>query len=171
MMEFKIVVSPDKTQQGNYQHFGQTLVFGQQEGDMILDDGALGPAQLKVSWQNGGFVVENLHPQVEVRLNGHPITGPSPLRERENITMGRTTIHFSRLDLQPLQPPAPYQHPQAESRFAPGTKESIILEVLEAQEKMESGGPTAPPPLPGAAPTPPPPPGMPPLPPGIPRKP
>jgi hypothetical protein len=161
MIEFKILMSPDKSQQGNYQHFGESLTFGRSEGDMLLDDASLGPAQLKVSWNGSGFEMENLHPKVEVRVNGKPLKDKVPVKERENIVLGRTTLSFSRLDLAPAQPPPPYEHPRASLRFAPDTADSAILYALELQEKAEPGTGTgiakpAPPPLPK---------GMPPLPP------
>ena len=159
MIEFKIVGTPDKSQQSTYQHLGLTLLMGNGEGDMVIDDPGLGTLQLKVFYQGNAFYVENLNPAVEVRLNGKPIAGPQPVKERDNLNMGRTVINFVRLDTQPLTPPPEFEHPMAASKFTPGSKEKAILDSLAALEKAATpasppppppkGPPGMPPPLPG----------------------
>lgn len=165
MIEFKIIATPDKSQQSTYQHLGRELSFGLTEGDMLIDDPSLAPLQAKISLQGNGYVLENLEPSVEIRLNGKPISGPTPLKDKDNLNMGRTTINFSRVDLTDFAVPAPYEHPQNINRLTPGSKEKAILEALEALEKSSGSGPGA------GAPKPPTPPGVkPPLPPGAPKK-
>ena len=92
-----------------------------------------------------------MNTSVEIRLNGKALLGPSPLKEKDNITVARTTINFSRLDLAPLPAPEPYEHPNIRERFTPGSKEKAISDVLLHLETTtpESGMPT--PPLPGAS--------------------
>ncbi len=162
MIEFKIIVAPDKSQQSTYQHLGNQLTFGQTEGDMLIDDPALAPLQIRVFAQGQGFFLENLDEDIEIRLNGRPFENPAPLKERDSISMGRTTVSFSRLDLNPPTPPEPFQHPQAASRFVEGSREKAILDALEHLEKSSSAGMPKPPPLPGA--------GGPPKPPPLPKK-
>ena len=152
MIEFKIITCPDRSQQATYHHLGRELTFGKQEGDMLVDDPAFGPVQLKVVVENEKAAsIENLHEETEVRLNGKPITGTTPLKERDNVTIARTTINFSRLDLAPLPAPEPYEHPNAKERFTPGSKETILLEVLEYLEKQVASA--APPPRSSRLPT------------------
>jgi hypothetical protein len=172
MIEFKILACPDKSQQSTYRHPGSSLTFGSGEADMLIDDPAIAASQVRIFFQGGGFFLENLEPEVEVRLNGKTLDGPSPLKERDHITLGRTTVNFVALDPQPLRAPPPYEHPHTATRVVEGSKEKAILDVLGhlAQPAAPAAMPKPPlpggpkPPLPGAKP-PPPPSGMPPLPP------
>jgi hypothetical protein len=150
MIEYKIISSPDKSQQATYQHLGKDLTFGKTDGDMLIDDPAFGDLQLKVSVQDAkNATIESLNSGVEVRLNGKAIVGATPLKEKDNVTVARTTINFSRLDLAPLPAPERYVHPQAKERFSPGSKEATMLEVLTHLEKT-AAGPAGSPPIPGA---------------------
>ncbi len=155
MIEFKIITCPDKSQQANYQHVGSELTIGKTEGDMIVDDPAMAPLQLRVKIEgNKAATLENLNPSVELRLNGKPVTGVVPIKEKDNLTVSRTTINFSRLDTAPLLPPEPHQHPNARERFSPGSKEQAILDALKYLEDHTSapGAPSSRPPLPPGAP-------------------
>jgi hypothetical protein len=168
MIEFKIISCPDKSQQATYQHLGAELTIGKAEGDMVVDDPAMGALQLRVKIEGEkNATLENLNPTVEVRLNGKPVTAVVPIKEKDNLTVSRTTINFSRLDTTPLLPPEPFQHPNARERFSPGSKEQAILDALKYLED-HSGNPPLPP---GAGAKPPPIPGggavKPPLPPGM----
>jgi len=171
MIEFKIISTVDKSQQSTYIHLGQELVFGREEGDMIVDDPAFGPVQARIAFQNGGFTVTNLHPELELRLNGKPVEGSMPIKEKDNLNMGRTVVNFTRIDTLPLTPPPPYEHPQAQTKFAPDTKESALLKALEILESQCQS--STPPPPPGASASPPviPPPAIPPPIPGAARPP
>jgi hypothetical protein len=159
MIEFKIIATTDKSQQSTYQHLGRVLILGQTEGDMIIDDPSLQPAQVKIYHQDGGFLLENLAPEVEVRLNGKAISEPTPVKERDNLNMGRTTISFSRVDTADFTYPPPYEHPQSKNRLVPGSKELAILEALEVLSKKAGNAPPTSTPPPGIKP---------PLPPGAP---
>lgn len=159
MIEFRILTSPDKSQQSTYRHPGKELTIGGSEADMVIDDPALSAAQLRIFWHGNGFFLENLDPQVEVRLNGKPLGDASPVKERDNINVGRTTVNILTLNTSPLQPPPAFDHPQAAARFAQGSKEKALLDALDILGKAEGGAGTPKPP--------PAPPGMPP----IPRKP
>lgn len=158
MIEFKIISTPEKSQQSTYQHGGLEMVFGQTEGDMLIDDPALSARQARIYWAGSNYMIENLDESVDIRINGKSVTEPAPIKERDNLSMGKTTVNFVKLNRSGLTPPEPYEHPQAASRFAPGNKEAAILEALEILEKQEGGGGMPkPPPLPGGK--------MPPLPP------
>lgn len=150
MIEFKIITCPDKSQQATYQHLGQELTFGKAEGDMVIDDPAMSPLQLRVKVEGGGATLENLNLGVEVRLNGKAISGVVPLKEKDNLTVSRTTINFTRLDNAGLAIPEPFQHPNAKERFSPGSKEQVMLDVLAHLEKNTPAA-GAPPPGPGGA--------------------
>lgn len=131
--------------------------MGQTEGDMRIDDPQLAPLQLHVFADGNSYLIQNLAPEVELRLNGKAINASAPLKERDSIVVGKATITFTRLDSSDHQaPPARYEHPNAAARFAPGTKERAIQEALE----ILAAGPV------GSAPKPPTPPSVkPPLPP------
>lgn len=159
MIEFKVIATHDKSQQSTYQHSGTELRIGSAEGDLILDDPKLGAMQIRIYREGAGFWLENLDESIEVRLNGKPIAGPSPIKDRDSLTMGRTTISFSRIDSAPLTPPPPYENPHAGQRFAEGNKEKAILDALSQLEAQAGGAP--PPPRSAQAPKP----SMPPLPP------
>jgi hypothetical protein len=151
VIEFKIITCPDKSQQATYQHVGRELTLGRLEGDMLVDDPAFGPLQLKITVENDKTtIIENMNTATEVRLNGKPISGPMPLKEKDNVTIARTTINFARLDLAALPAPEPYVHPNAKERFSNGSKEKTVLEVLDYLEKAASTA-APPPPLPGGA--------------------
>lgn len=185
MIEFKIISSPDRSQQATYQHMGRELSFGKTEGDMLVDDPGFGELQLKVIVDGDkSATIENLHFGVEVRLNGKAISGTVPLKEKDNVTVARTTINFSRLDLASQPIPDPFEHPNARERFTPGSKEQAMLDVLTYLEgRAPAPASAAPPPPPGASPMPPKPPlphgggvkpplppGSPPMPPPLPTK-
>lgn len=150
MIEFKVIATPDKSQQASYRHEGHELTIGSAEGDMIIDDPNMSPLQLHIRGGASGYSIENVAPDVEVRLNGKPISGAVPLKERDNLTIGRTTINFSRLDMAALSPPEPFEIASVGTRLAPGTKEHAILAVLdilaaEAGAAAPAGGPPKPP--------------------------
>jgi len=163
MIEFKVISCPDKSQQATYQHLGESLTIGREKGDMIIDDPALGPEQLRVELQGEMATLENLDPEVELRLNGKPVSGVVAICERDNLTAGRTTINFSKINGDPLSPPEPYEHPHAQERFRLGTKEKAVLEALLYLEGVAPVESAAPPPAPTGGPPPLP---KPPLPPG-----
>ena len=157
MIEFKILSTVDKTQIGNYQHTGSELSIGQTEGDMLVDDPQLSPLQLKISFPDGQVAqLENLGSSVEVRVNGKAIGESAPLKEKDTVVVGRTTIQFSQLNTRPATIPPTFEHPQATNRFTPGSKEQAVLDSLSTLEKMAGGGSA-----PSAMPSPPRPPGMP----------
>ncbi len=159
MIEFKIISSPDRSQLATYQHMGSEITFGKSEGDMLIDDPSFGDLQLRVRLDGEkSATLENLNESVEIRLNGKPVKGVVPMKEKDNLTVARTTINFSRLDSLPLSPPERYEHPSAKERFAPGTKEHAIQEALAFLEQGSASssppplsmGTAGPPPLPGA---------------------
>ncbi len=173
MIEFKIVSCPDKSQQASYLHLGLELTIGKTDGDMLVDDPGFGPAQLKIKIESGQTAsLENLNKAVEMRLNGKPISGTVPLKEKDNLTVSRTTFTFTRLDNGAQLAPEPYVNPLCKDRFSEGSKEKALMDVLAFLEKQASGatagapapeaGSPKPPPLPGTAPAKPP---LPPLPP------
>lgn len=155
MIEFKIITSPDKSQQAIYQHLGTELILGRDEGDMIIDDPALGPKQLRIKVKSDSATIENLNPSVEVRLNGKAISGESPLKEKDNLTMARTTINFSRIDTAPLVPPEPFENSLSKNRVVEGSKEKAILDVLGQLESQAKDIAIPAPPIPGGKPPPP----------------
>jgi pSer/pThr/pTyr-binding forkhead associated (FHA) protein len=173
MIEFKILSTPDKSQQAIYQHFGKEMTMGSEEADLVIDDPQISSCQIKLKWNGSSFLIENLDPSVEVRLNGKPIMDPAPLAEKDSIAMAKTQITFSRLDLSTPQAPPAYEHSMAATRFEAGSKEMAVLTVLEALAQQCSDGPasspSAPPPIPKAS-APPPLPGSKPPAPPLPKK-
>lgn len=171
MIEFKILATVDKGQQASYSHHESEISFGSAEADMVIDDPAIGETQFRVFQEGGQFFVENLNEELELRLNGKPISGKAPLKAKDSVVAGKTTIQFSRLDLGPPQPPERYEHPMAAQRFSKDSKEKAVLDVLEFLAG-QSGSPAGPPPLPGEAPRPPLPGGAPksPMPPPLPKR-
>lgn len=152
MMEFKIITTPDRSQQASYSHPGRELRLGRSEGDMLIDDPQIAPLQLRVFHDGSAYVVEPLGPG-DVKVNGRPVQGATPIKERDNLILGRTTINFSRLDLSPPLPPPAFEHPSAKTRFAPGTKEKALLDGLEYLSAPQ--GPAPAPASPKAPPAPP----------------
>jgi hypothetical protein len=88
---------------------------------------------------------------VEVRLNGKAVSGVSPLKEKDNVTVARTTINFSRLDNGQLNPPDPYELPNFKERFIVGSKEWSVLEALKYLETAQTTSSPAKPPPPRSA--------------------
>lgn len=176
MIEFKILSSPDRSQIASYQHLGAELTLGKSEGDMLVDDPQISALQIRVRLMGGQAVLQNADPAVEIRLNGRPVDGEIPIKEKDNISMGKTSIQFTRLDLEPPSPPPPVEYRNAAGRFTPESKEQAMLDALQFLERQSedqriaSSAPPPPmrgqPPLPPGAPRvkPPLPPGMPPLP-------
>lgn len=151
MIEFKIITCPDKSQQASYQHVGTELTIGKSDADMVVDDPAIGAVQLRIKLEaDKTATLENLNPTVEVRLNGKPISTVVPIKEKDNLTVARTTINFSKLDSTPMIAPEPFQNPNAKERFTPGSKEQALLDALKYLEDNAPGGGGMPP-VPGAS--------------------
>ncbi|MGZ3712744.1 MAG: FHA domain-containing protein, partial [Bdellovibrionota bacterium] len=140
MIEFKIISTADRSQLSTYQHFGAELTLGRTEGDMLIDDPQLGPLQLRIRVSAGQSTLENTDESVETRLNGRPIEGIVPLKEKDNVTVGKTSIQFLRLDLEPATVPEPIEYRNAAQRFAEGTKEKALLDGLEYLERSSVPG-------------------------------
>jgi len=154
MIDFKIITTPERSQQASYSHAGRELKLGRLQGDMLLDDPTLAPLQVRIFHDGTSFAVENLGTG-DVKLNGRSVQGPTPLKVRDNLALGRTTINFIRLDLNPLEPPAPFESPAARFRFAEGSREKAVLDGLEALSRQVSPAPAATPPAPKKPPLPP----------------
>jgi hypothetical protein len=105
-------------------------VIGSLIGDMIIDDPNIGEQQLKVRIEGTKAILENIYPKVEIRLNGKVVSGSAEIHVRDNLNVGKTSISFSRLDDKPAAPAEPFEHPNAATRFAPGTSEKAILSAL-----------------------------------------
>lgn len=154
MIEFKIITTPDRSQLASYSHAGRELKLGRSEGDMLIDDPTLAPLQVRIAHAGQGYIVESLGPG-DVKLNGRSIQGPTPIKERDNLVIGRTTINFIRLDLSAPPIPPPHEHPSARHRFAEGTREKAVLDALSALGREAAGpGGAPPPPKPPLPPTP-----------------
>ncbi|RYZ97324.1 MAG: FHA domain-containing protein, partial [Proteobacteria bacterium] len=97
MIEFKIIASPDRTQQAAYTHAGREISFGRSDGDMFIDDPLIAPLQARLFYDGANFLVENLG-DGEIKLNGKPVAKPTPIKEKDNLVLGRTTINITRLD-------------------------------------------------------------------------
>ncbi|MGE3262583.1 MAG: FHA domain-containing protein [Bacteriovoracia bacterium] len=152
MIEFKIISTVDRSQIGNYQHLGAELTIGSADGEMLIDDPQIAALQLRVRVAGGQPTLENLEPGVEARLNGRPFEGTVPLKEKDNVSVGKTSIQILRLDLSTIAAPEPIDHRNALTRFASDTKEKAILDGLEYLERQagESQSGTPSPPVPGA---------------------
>ncbi len=166
MIEFKIIQTPDKGQIAAYTHPHNELVVGSASGDMIIDDPNLGEQQIQVRPEGAGFVIENLNPDVEVRVSGRTVVDPAPIKSNDTVNMGKTTIHFLHLSQEAASPPSPFQNPQFEARVVEGSKEKAILDALDFLKGGATGatGATKPPMPPRAGG------GKPPLPPPLPGK-
>lgn len=154
MIEFKVISTPDRSQLASYRHVGEELTIGNDEAEMVLDDPQLGSVQARLYFEGAKCYIENLMPEVEVRINGKAIDGASPLKVKDNITMGRTTLNFTALDTKPIPPPESFVHPQASTRFAEDTAEKAILDALDF---LADPSGSTPPSAPGNKPPPPPP--------------
>ncbi len=160
MIEFKVVATADKTQQAIYQHWTNELTIGNLVGDMIIDDPQMGEQQLRISIRGEKAIIENLYPDIEIRVNGKTISGPTELKIKDNLNIGRTSISFSRLDGKTPEAPEPSVHPQAANRFVEGAKEKAVLDALDllAKSAIPIAAPSAVPPPPRGPGGPPPPP-------------
>lgn len=148
MIEFKVISSPDKSQLANYRHEGTELTIGKGDAQMVLDDPQLGSVQIRLFFERGQVFLENLTPEIEVRVNGKAIDGATPLKVKDNLSMGRTTINFTALDTKPVPIPEAFEHPQAATRFAADTNEKAILDALEYLENSSAGSNSNSPPSP-----------------------
>lgn len=136
MIEFKIISTVDRSQIASYQHFGAELSLGKTEGDMLIDDPQLANLQLRVRVGAGQTTLENADPSVEVRLNGRAIDGETPMKEKDSVSVGKTSIQFLRLDLNPMPVPDPIEYRNAAGRFTPESKEQAVLDALEHLERQ-----------------------------------
>jgi hypothetical protein len=154
MIEFKILQTVDKAQVGNYQHFTNEFIFGSAEGDMIIDDPDISEQQARIYAEGTEFFIESIDTAAVVKLNSQPISGPTPIKAKDNIAVGHTTIQMTLLDPNPIKPPERFVNPNAGTRFAAGSKEEALLKVLEF---LGGAAPQdTPPPLPQGMPKPPP---------------
>jgi pSer/pThr/pTyr-binding forkhead associated (FHA) protein len=159
MIEFKIIASPDRTQQAAYAHAGREIRFGRSDGDMFIDDPLIASLQARLFYEGTGFFVENLG-EGEIKLNGKPVARPTAIKEKDNLVMGRTTINITRLDTAAAPPlPARFENPAASARFTEGTREKAVLDALDylakAEAGLSAGAPKGAPPRPPVPPPPP----------------
>jgi len=164
MIEFKITQCPEKLQQGVYLHFDAGISFGNLEASMIIDDPNMAAKHARVYFEGAQPMVQNISDDTDMRLNANIIApgDSSPLKIRDNLSLGKTVVQFTQLSLEPPKTPQAYTHPHADMRFAEGTKESAILkalEVLSGSTENKTEAPVSPPPPP-----------KPPMPPPLPKK-
>lgn len=133
MILFKITTCPDKSQIGIYQHENFSLIIGNEEADMIIDDPDIDAKQIEVRLEGSQFVIQNLSSKVEVKLNGNRLAKkPVPIKSNDSVTMGNTQIYFTQINDRPLMPPAPWANESIQQRLSRSdTPESVILESLE----------------------------------------
>lgn len=142
MFEFKILQTADRTQNGTYEHSGDELVFGSQEGEMVIDDPQLGASQLRLFFEGELAYIENLFPDCPVKLNQAPIgPGPHSVKPRDTIAMGKTVINLQKLQPGGLEAPTldESQKPKTEQDFNPGSGELAIFIALQSLSKDQPG--------------------------------
>lgn len=157
MILFKITSCPDKSQIGIYQHENSSLIIGSVDADMIIDDPDIAEQQLEIRLEDDGFVVENLYPKVEVKLNGTKLGKKAvPIKANDSLAMASTQIFVTKLDDSPLEPPEVRERDTVAMRLqSPDSPEGAILEALEFLSGSENTlstrvgkGTAVPPPLP-----------------------
>lgn len=130
MIQFKITNTPEKSQQSVYQHEGEQIVIGKEEGDLIIDDPAIAPRQLRIYFEAGNFYLENLDPSVEIKVAGKPIEEPIHLHGKEILNFGKTTLALTLINTLPAPLPETFYYNRSD-RFATGKTERVILDALE----------------------------------------
>ena len=123
-----------------YQHFEDEISIGAEEADMIVDDPNMAPRHARVYCAEGKAVLENISEEHEIKINAKPLSPgeSSPIAPRDSVGIGKTVFQFTKAAPGLPAPPQKYQHPQHDSRFAPGTKESAILKSLEILAEAEA---------------------------------
>lgn len=117
MILFKITSCPDKSQIGIYQHENTTLTIGT-NADMIVDDPDLDEQQIEIRQEDGKFVIQNLSPKVEVKLNGAKLAKKAmPIKSNDSVTMGSSQIYFTQINDRPMTPPSPWNNENIQSRL------------------------------------------------------
>ena len=71
------------------------VILGREEGvEISVRDPEMSRRHGRISWQEGGFVIEDLGSTNGTIINGVPIAGPQRLRPGDTIGMGQTLFEF-----------------------------------------------------------------------------
>jgi hypothetical protein len=74
---------------------GEALVLGREEEvDIPIHDPEVSRRHASITWQSGGYVLEDLGSTNGTYLNGVKLIGPQPLKARDRIGMGQTVLEF-----------------------------------------------------------------------------
>jgi len=103
------------------------VILGREEGvGITIHDPEISRRHARISWQEGGHVIEDLGSTNGTMLNGVPITGPQRLAPGDMIGMGQTLLEFQWQPVAPApQPPSmpaavtPPPYPSAPAAAAP----------------------------------------------------
>jgi RsiW-degrading membrane proteinase PrsW (M82 family) len=82
-------------------HIGRLLT-----NDVVLDDPAASRMHAVIRWTPSGYEIEDLGSAAGTRLQGRPISGPTPLAPDQEVTIGHSVLTFHALTAQ-REPAAP----------------------------------------------------------------
>jgi FHA domain len=62
------------------------------DNDIVLNDSFLSNDHALLSWNGSGWVIEDLKSTNGTKLNGNPVTRPSPVKTGDSIELGRVRV-------------------------------------------------------------------------------
>ncbi len=122
------------------------MSIGSDGADMVIDDPAIEPIHLQIKCNGNEFTIINLHPQKnKVQLNGKPLRDePLPLRSQNNVSVGESTIFFTKVDVKNAMPPTPLDDTaNLEELEKPQTTLNAIWQSLNELIEQQGGAPSS----------------------------
>jgi pSer/pThr/pTyr-binding forkhead associated (FHA) protein len=97
MIKFRVLKTPDYDFEGDQIFYHQELTFGQNQGDILIDDGQLLNPHLELRLLNNGLFARMAKNKNEAYflVNGKRVSGEKVIHDGDEITIGETVLKIT----------------------------------------------------------------------------